>query len=622
MSFPKSLLFIGLMLGGALPSAAQVRVLVNQVGYEPAAPKWAIVEAPKSVQPRGFALIDAATERVVMRGQLEAAGSVRSWDNWAFWYADISSWRRPGQYILRTQGPRGPAQSCPFEIEDDVLERNTLSNVIYYFKGQRAAGLLDRADRHLADPERPGRFVDVHGGWYDATGDYGIHFSQLSLTSFFNTQQVPLVAWSLLASYNALQARGDDNFSEYQRRLLTEGLFGADFIARMYRPGGSFFESISAPGIHKLPQDRSIGSTGWLLKVRTKATDAGGVLRQAAGAHAYEVSFRDGGGMAIAALALASTMPAEGDIARTVYLQDAAAAFAFLAAHDRELLNDGQPNILDDYCALMAATELYRATRDPRYLAAADGRADRLMARQIRIGKYDNAWRADDGSRPFFHPSDAGLPVVSLLNYYAIASPAQRRRVRNAVARSLRFQIAITAEGANPFGYARELVRLHDGQVRPAFFFPHDTEASPWWQGENARLASLAAAARLAAPLYAIDSAFQAQLEEFAVNQLSWILGRNPFDACMLNGSGHGFPPYMFFRSWKYTNAPGAIINGITAGFGGIDTIAFNQGYAVTGRDDDWRWSEQWLPHAAWYLYAVSLGRKPAALLVPGPPRN
>jgi hypothetical protein len=27
----------------------------------------------------------------------------------------------------------------------------------------------------------------------------------------------------------------------------------------------------------------------------------------------------------------------------------------------------------------------------------------------------------------------------------------------------------------------------------------------------------------------------------------------------------------------------------------------------VTGNDEDWRWTEQWLPHAAWYLYAVSL---------------
>ena len=67
----------------------------------------------------------------------------------------------------------------------------------------------------------------------------------------------------------------------------------------------------------------------------------------------------------------------------------------------------------------------------------------------------------------------------------------------------------------------------------------------------------------------------------------------------------------MFFRLWKYTSAPGAIVNGITAGMNSEDGIAFNQGYAVTGKDDDWRWAEQWLPHDAWYLYAVSLPHEP-----------
>jgi hypothetical protein len=37
------------------------------------------------------------------------------------------------------------------------------------------------------------------------------------------------------------------------------------------------------------------------------------------------------------------------------------------------------------------------------------------------------------------------------------------------------------------------------------------------------------------------------------------------------------------------------------------DGIAFNEGFAVTGKDEDWRWTEEWLPHAAWYLYAISL---------------
>jgi hypothetical protein len=310
--------------------------------------------------------------------------------------------------------------------------------------------------------------------------------------------------------------------------------------------------------------------------------------------------------MAIAALALASTMPVDGDFPRQAYLRSAEEAFDFLQAHNRELDSDGVENILDDYCALMAATELYRASHLDLYKAAADRRAGQLMARLASVETWKDYWRADAGTRPFFHPSDAGLPVVSLLEYFEIASPAARQKVLQTVERSLRFELAVTSEVNNPFGYARQLVRTQ-GKLRTAFFFPHDSEAAPWWQGENARLASLAAAARMAAPLFPDNPAFQSQLRAYAWNQLHWILGRNPFDASMLMGSGHGYAPYMFFRSYKYTAAPGGIMNGITAGVNNEDGIAFNQGFATTGKDDDWRWTEQWLPHDAWFLYAVSL---------------
>jgi hypothetical protein len=111
----------------------------------------------------------------------------------------------------------------------------------------------------------------------------------------------------------------------------------------------------------------------------------------------------------------------------------------------------------------------------------------------------------------------------------------------------------------------------------------------------------------MAFPLFPDDLEFRSKLRQYAWDQLHWILGRNPFDASMLMGSGHGYAPYMFFRSYKYTGAPGGIMNGITAGLDNEDGITFNLGYAVTGKDEDWRWTEQWLPHAAWYLYAVSL---------------
>jgi Glycosyl hydrolase family 9/Cellulase N-terminal ig-like domain len=594
------------LLPSALVGAAQTSVLVDHVGYETASVKQAFIVGTAQDHPHQFSLVDHATGKTVMTANLTPGSQVDHWGGRVFWTADFSAWQSAGHYEVQTETATGSVSSCAFAIEDNLLERETLSNVVYYFKGQRSSGLLEKADRHLKVPNGTA-YVDLHGGWYDATGDYGIHLSHQNLTSYFNPQQVPLVAWSLLKSYLALQTRHDDNFAEYARRLLDEGLFGADFLVRSKRPNGSFYESIDAPGKEKLAEDRRIGNPNWRTQIKKNDADSTEQVQSAKGSHAYEASFRAGGGMAIAALALASTMPDDGDISRAAYLRAAESGFQFLAEHNRELLNDGKENILDDYCALMAATELYRATKLLKYHAAADTRAAHLMERLTAIAGYQDAWRADDGSRTFFHPSDAGLPVVSLLEYAEIGPATMRQRVYVTVKRSLRFELGITAEGNNPFGYARQLVRMGNGTVRSAYFFPHDTEAAPWWQGENARLASLAAAARMAAPFFADDPGFRKQLQEYAWNQLHWIQGRNPFDVSMLIGSGHGDAAYMFFHSYKYTNAPGAIVNGITAAIDDEDGIAFNEGFAVTGKDEDWRWSEQWLPHAAWYLYAVSL---------------
>jgi hypothetical protein len=587
---------------------ASVRVLVDQVGYEPDAAKLALVVATQGEPaPGNFSLIDIDSGKTVLEKPLVSAGTVYDWRGMVFWSADFSAWRGRGHYLVRIASANAQVTSCPFAIDGEVLERQTLSNVLYYFKGQRASGDFDRADRHLAIPDEPGKFVDAHGGWYDATGDYGIHLSHQNLTSYFNPQQVPLVAWSLLAGYRVLESRGDDNFTEYRRRMLDEGLYGADFLVRIRRRDGSFFESISAPGKEKLAKDRGIGNPNWRTQIKTSTADSTEHHVDAVAPHTYEASFRAGGGMSIAALALASTMPGEGDFTREQYLKTAKDAFSFLNRHNRELLNDGVENIVDDYCVLMAATELYRASHEDQYRAAASARAESLMARLTTTGKWQDYWRADAQTRPFFHPSDAGLPVISLLNYYKVASPDEQTAIRDAVRRSLQFELAVTSEVNNPFGYARQLVRMGGGVVRTAFFFPHDTEAAPWWQGEDARLASLAAAARMAMPLFSDEPEFKSKLSDYAWNQLHWILGRNPFDVSLLIGSGHGDAAYMFFRSYKYTNAPGVIVNGITASADSEDGIAFNQGFAVTGKDEDWRWTEGWLPHPAWYLYAISL---------------
>ena len=62
----------------------------------------------------------------------------------------------------------------------------------------------------------------------------------------------------------------------------------------------------------------------------------------------------------------------------------------------------------------------------------------------------------------------------------------------------------------------------------------------------------MAAAARLAAnTIYKDDAVMKNKLESFALDQLNWILGLNPYDACMLQGSDHNNPAYGFFGTFE-----------------------------------------------------------------------
>jgi len=592
-------------------SAGDTKILINHIGYDPGGVKQAVIQGSSGGAWSGFKVIEAGTGKVALSGTAVSIGPVLKWKDWHFWTIDFSSLNREGSYFMECASPKETVRSHHCLIQKNVLERSALSDVVHYFKSQRSSGALDKADRTMKFEGKEAVTVDVHGGWYDATGDYGKHLSHLSFSTYFNPQQIPHTAWSLLASHRELTRRNDPYFRQYLRRLLDEGLFGADFLVRMKNPVGSFYITVSGRGPEKKPEDRLItpkATRHIVLTPETKDKFRDYGKKETIDQASYEAGYREGGGLAIAALALASSFGVAGDFEPADYLKAAEDAFAFLEKNNHLFANDGKENIVDDYCALLAASELFRATKAGKYKEAADKRALRLMARLKENGKHNGYWRADDGDRPFFHPADAGLPLISLVNYYEIADSSINEKVRKTVRRSLGFELAVTREVANPFGYSRQLVQSKGGTRRTSFFFPHDTETAPWWQGENARLGSMAAAFRLGARLYPEDRALLTELSDFAQDQINWILGLNPFDSCMLYGRGRNNPEYMFFNSYEYMNAPGGISNGITAGYTDEANIDYNLHFAVTGKDDDWRWTEQWLPHASWFLFAVAIG--------------
>ena len=605
------LLAVLCLLAAAAPLAAgDAKVLINHVGYAPGSAKRAVIEGKPGDVFDAFKVLDARTGAAVLSGAPVHVGPVAKWKDWDFWTIDFSGLDREGTYVIEASSEKGAVRSCPFLVQKNVLERNSLSDVVYYFKGQRSSGLWDKADRSVGFEGKAGK-IDAHGGWFDATGDYGKHMSHLSFSTYFNPQQVSQSAWSLFKAYRELDASGNPYFKQYKKRLLDEAMFGADYLVRMKAPAGSFYITVSGRGPEKKPEDRIISPKAErhiILTPETKDKIRDYGREKIQGDAAYEAGFREGAGVSIAALAMAATYPVSGDFTAADYLKTAEDAFAFLEKNNLAFANDGKENILDDYCALTAAVELFKATKKPVYKTAADKRAASLLARLMTSGTPANYWRADDKDRPFFHPADAGWPIVALADYWEIAEPAVQVKVVEAVKKSMAFELGVTGDAANPFGYSRQYVQSKNGARRTSFFFPHDTETAPWWQGENARLGSMAAAARRAARLVAGDKSLANKYRAFGRDQLNWILGLNPFDACMLQGRGRNNPQYIFFESYEYTNAPGGIVNGITGGYRDEADIDLNLHFSETGKDDDWRWAEQWLPHAAWYLYAVAIG--------------
>jgi hypothetical protein len=152
----------------------------------------------------------------------------------------------------------------------------------------------------------------------------------------------------------------------------------------------------------------------------------------------------------------------------------------------------------------------------------------------------------------------------------------------------------------NPFGLVRQRTQPEGGEPRDAFFFPHRNETGYWWQGENADLGSVAVAASWIARAEVCPPTVAGRLRRLADDQVSWVLGRNPFDVCMLQGRGRGWFEY----SGEYQNSPGGILNGITSGWTDEDDVALAPAEAPAG--EEWRWAEQWIPHTGWFVLAVA----------------
>ena len=581
-----------------------VRILINQVGYISGDRKRVIVESDGE-KVDVFTIIRDQDNKEVYKGDLVYYGRVERWNKGEYLVGDFSSLSTPGSYKIKVGN-----ETERIEISEYLVSLRLISANTAFFKAQRSSGEWDSEDRHLSfSGPRKGE-MDLRGGWFDASGDHGIHLSHLSHSTWYNPQQMGLSTYFFFRGYDYVEKKKFPSYTILKKRMLDEGSWGADFLMRTHIPSGSFIRSIrrneDLDHMDVIKGTRSIGfdyhnSSDQFSEAKTKDSE---IVDDTY----YETSLRSGGALAIAALASASTHEIiSEDFSSQDYLKAAEEAYEYLVKYNNLYTNDGKWNFVDYYTVLLASTELYLSTKHEKYLL--DSRAwYRKMIEHTEVIKEGERRFEYTPGLPFHHASDEGLPILSLVFYGEVEKDESLSREAFRVAEEvMRHKVSITKERVNPFNYPVEEV-LDNGCVKTQFFFPHNTTVSPWWQGENARLASLSAASYLVST-HTEDESLKIDLEEMSTFTLDWIMGQNPFDSSMIEGFGRNNPEYFFFNNYDYVNIPGGIVNGITSMIDdeeGIDLVMEPR----SDVSDNWRWAEQWIPHVSWFMFAKCIRKE------------
>jgi len=134
-----------------------------------------------------------------------------------------------------------------------------------------------------------------------------------------------------------------------------------------------------------------------------------------------------------------------------------------------------------------------------------------------------------------------------------------------------------------------ELYRPLDGELTYRYFLP--VRKQFWWLGTTSHLELHAVLLGMAARVFG-----QSEYRDLAYRQLEWVMGANPFGACLMTGEG-------MRNVYPHSRFVGLITGGIVNGIAGN---AKDEPILDTAYGYDWRTAEYWSPHNAWYLWALS----------------
>ena len=172
----KRLVSIAVLALAAVQTFAGSWVRINQIGYLPEATKVAVFMSDDAVKVDGFELVDAFTGDVAWRSDAVrptgALGQMRTTCR-----LDFSALKTDGAYYIKVLSSGGETRSEIFPINPKVYD-GAADFVLNYMRQQRCGwnpffkDSCHRKDGIIVghpDPKKDSTFLDVTGGWHDAS---------------------------------------------------------------------------------------------------------------------------------------------------------------------------------------------------------------------------------------------------------------------------------------------------------------------------------------------------------------------------------------------------------------------------------------------------------------------
>ena len=540
-----------------------VPVMINQAGYLPDATKYCMLAGKASCE---FEVINVESNETVYRGTMTHSGRK---DIGYYVTGDFTTVRQPGTYYIRS----GEVRSFPFHISKSVYDEPMQLALSYFSKqrcGNSTTGFMTPC--HVDDGIRldNNKHQDVSGGWHDASDV---------------RKWVDATIYGMVGILRMAETVGHER---YRNRIVEELKWGNRYFLNMQEPEGYVMSHVGGDVFVHADNNRWTDNrleTDDNRIIQTKPAEISSQFTFAAvEAEMYE------------------------------YMKTADPAYARKCLDAAVKCFDWCVRTVENYTAsthgiaIVAAVELYKATKEAKYKDFAFKMADKLVALQVSEKKeplqgfFRDSEKSDDFYQAIFQGDNPLIGLCKLLT----AFPDQKNgKYRDAVKQYcyqyLQFISERNAFGLLPYGVYLERQGGDRNVGRYCYrYFMHPEQE--WWVGINANIAGKAVGLIMASRLLN-----DPKLTVTAQRQLDWIFGANPFGVSSMIGVGYSHPgiPLTYVNLKEFSPAtphiPGAVINGI-----GGDRNDLPDLFAGS-----WQTCEYWTPmicYTLWLMAELSAG--------------